>query len=85
MQVALVVIGNKLDQASNNRRRVDTVQALNWASREKTKLYEVSSLDRQSLYEPLIYLSSRLNPPPNKSTFSQLTIGRKQAKPNSES
>ena len=60
---------------------MDTVQALNWASREKIKLYEVSSLDRQSLYEPLIYLASRLNPPPNKSTFSQLTIGRKQTKP----
>ena len=51
-------------------------QALNWAARERIKLYEVSSLDRESLYEPLVYLSSRLNPPPSKSTFPQINLGR---------
>ena len=51
-------------------------QALNWAARERIKLYEVSSLDRESLYEPLVYLSSKLNPPPSKSTFPQISIGR---------
>ena len=51
-------------------------QALNWAARERIKLYEVSSLDRESLYEPLVYLSSRLSPPPSKATFPQISIGR---------
>ncbi len=40
------------------------VQALNWAASEKVRLIEVSALDRQTLYEPLVYLASRLNPPP---------------------
>ena len=78
-QVSILTLGNKLDLS--NRRQVESVQALNWASREKIKLHEVSSLDRESLKEPFIYLSSKLNPPPNKSSFSQhLTIGRKQPK-----
>ena len=74
-EVSIVVLGNKSDLSS--RRQVETVQALNWAAREKVKLFEVSSLDRESLYEPFVHLSSKLNPPPNKSTFS---IGRKQQK-----
>ena len=78
-ELPVIVLGNKLDLS--NRRLVDNVQALNWASKEKVKLYEVSSLDRQSLSEPFVHLSSRLNPPPNKSHFSQLSsIGRKQLK-----
>jgi hypothetical protein len=40
------------------------VQAFNWAASEKVRLIEVSALDRQTLYEPLVYLASRLNPPP---------------------
>ena len=40
------------------------MQALNWAASEKVRLIEVSALDRQTLYEPLVYLASRLNPPP---------------------
>ena len=52
----IVVLANKSDLAA---RRVDSRQALNWAAREKVKLFEVSSLDRQSLYEPFIYLASR--------------------------
>ena len=79
--VTIVVLANKLDLS--NRRQVDPVQALNWAAREKIKIFEVSSLDRATLAEPFIHLSSRLNPPPNKSTFSQLTIGRKQTKTSS--
>ncbi|XP_040572984.1 NF-kappa-B inhibitor-interacting Ras-like protein 2 [Lepeophtheirus salmonis] len=74
-EVTIVVIGNKSDLSA--RRQVDNVQALNWAAREKTRLFEVSSLDRESLKEPFRFLSSKLNPPPNKSTFSQLTMGRK--------
>ena len=71
----IVVLGNK-SELPPTKRKVDNVQALNWAAREKVKLFEVSALDRASLFEPLIYLSSKLHPPSNKSTFSQLTIGR---------
>ncbi len=54
-----MVLANKSDLSANGRRRVDSVQALNWAAREKVRLFEVSSLDRQSLYEPFIHLASR--------------------------
>ena len=37
------------------------------------RLAEVSSLDRVSLYEPFMYLASRLNPPPSKSALAQIT------------
>jgi NF-kappa-B inhibitor-interacting Ras-like protein len=43
---------------------VHIFQALNWAAAEKVRLIEVSALDRQTLYEPFVYLASRLNPPP---------------------
>jgi len=69
----VVVIGNKTDSLP---RAVDSTQALNWAAREKVKLFEVSAKNRNTLFEPLVYLGSRLAPPVNKSTFSQLTIGR---------
>ena len=72
--LAIVVLGNKKDL--NELRQVETVQALNWAAREKVKFFEVSALERQSLHEPFQYLSSKLNPPSNKSSFSQLTMGR---------
>ncbi len=64
-----------------SERKVERVQAMNWAATHKVKLFEVSAMDRNSLKEAFIYLSSRLNPPPNKSTFPQLSIGRKQPKP----
>ena len=72
--LAIVVLGNKKDL--NELRKVETVQALNWAAREKVKFFEVSALERQSLHEPFQYLSSKLNPPSNKTSFSQLTMGR---------
>jgi NF-kappa-B inhibitor-interacting Ras-like protein len=75
LQVVVLVLGNKLD-LSATQREVNSVQALNWASRERIKLFEVSSLHRESLYEPFVHLSSRLNPPPSKSTFPQLNLGR---------
>ena len=39
----------------------------------KVRLAEVSALDRVSLYEPFMYLASKLNPPPNKSALAQIT------------
>ena len=49
------------------------MEALQWANNEKVRLCEVSSLDRQSLYEPFMYLASKLNPPPNKSALATIT------------
>lgn len=70
-EVVVLVLGTKVDLAES--RKVDTVQALNWAGGEKVRLAEVSALDRVSLYEPFMYLASKLNPPPNKSALAQIT------------
>lgn len=51
-----------------------------WCKQNKVRCFEVDLSDRASLYEAFIYLSSKLNPPPTKSTFPQLTMGRKTVK-----
>ncbi len=73
--LVIIALANKSD-CSEKSRTVDFAHAQSWAAREKIRLFEVSGLDRATLYEPFVYLASRLNPPPNKSTFSQLAIGR---------
>lgn len=67
----VLVLGTKVDLAES--RQVDSTQAADWAAAEKVRLAEVSSLDRVSLYEPFMYLASRLNPPPSKSALAQIT------------
>jgi len=67
----VLVLGTKVDLSES--RKVDTATALNWAAGEKVRLAEVSALDRHSLYEPFMYLASKLNPPPNKSALAQIT------------
>ena len=57
-------IGNQRETMYNNQ---------TWALNEKLRLAEVSALDRHSLYEPFMYLASKLNPPPNKSALAQIT------------
>ena len=82
----IVVLGNKTD-LPESKRKVEAVQALNWATREKVKHFEVTALDRNSLAEAFVYLSSKLNPPQNKSSFPQLPrpMGRnKQTKPTTD-
>jgi len=80
--LVIVALGNKKDLTQE--RKIETVQALNWAAREKVKFFEVSAFDRESLYEPFVYLVSKLNPPPNKNTFTQLTMGRAKQHKQSE-
>ena len=70
VQVVLV-LGTKTDLAESRKVEVSVAQA--WAHQERLRLAEVSALDRHSLYEPFMYLASRLNPPPNKSTLAQIT------------
>ncbi|CAB3369330.1 Hypothetical predicted protein [Cloeon dipterum] len=66
-----------------NRRRgertypVDIGQASQWATREKVRLHEVDAMDRSTLFDPFTQLATRLNPPQQKSAFSQLGISRK--------
>jgi len=80
--VVVLVLGTKVDLT--NSRQVETVSALQWANNEKVRLAEVSSLDRGSLYEPFMYLASKLNPPPNKSAFAQISSTIKRERNKSE-
>jgi NF-kappa-B inhibitor-interacting Ras-like protein len=75
LQIAVTVVGNK--KRGNKVYAVDVGQATQWASREKVRLFEVDAMDRSSLFEPFTQLASKLNPPPQKSAFSQLGISRK--------
>ena len=83
-ELVIVVIGNKSDIEAS-KREVENVQVLNWAAREKVKYFEVNTHDRTTLFEPFVYLASKLNPPHNKSSFSQLTMGRAKQQRTSES
>lgn len=39
--------------------------------------FNTSAMQRSSLHEAFIYIASKLNPPPTKSTFTPLSMGRK--------
>ncbi|XP_050446308.1 NF-kappa-B inhibitor-interacting Ras-like protein [Cataglyphis hispanica] len=80
-EIIVIVIGNrtKTDAVLNNLENTAS-KASNWCTREKIKHYEVDVMDRSSLFEAFVHLSSKLNPPANKSTFSQLSMGRKTVK-----
>lgn len=73
------MIGNKTKDDST-----DSVvnKAIDWCSREKIKHFTVCAMQRNSLYEPFVYITSKLNPPPSKSTFTPLSMGRKVLKDN---
>jgi len=73
--VAVTVLGNK--KRVTKTYAVDVGQAGQWASREKVRLFEVDAMDRSTLLEPFMQLASKLNPPQQKSAFSQLGISRK--------
>ena len=77
----VLVLGTKVDLTG---RQVEAVDALQWANNEKLRLSEVSSLDRHSLYEPFMYLASKLNPPPNKSALATITSTIKRERNKSE-
>lgn len=80
-EVTVIVLGNraKTDEEPHNLENTAS-KAANWCTREKLKHYQVNAMDRCSLYDPFVYLSSRLNPPANKTTFPQLSMGRKNVK-----
>lgn len=74
--VPIIILGNKSDLAATNR-AVDTATAERWAAAERLRLWEVNVQDRTLLLEPIMNLASRLNPQPSKTSFPQLTMGRK--------
>lgn len=66
-QVAIVVLGNKLDLSE--QRQVDAEVAQQWAKSEKVRLWEVTVTDRKTLIEPFTLLASKLSQPQSKSSF----------------
>lgn len=66
-EVAIVVLGNKLDLSE--QRQVDADVAQQWARSEKVRLWEVTVTDRRTLIEPFTLLASKLSQPQSKSSF----------------
>ncbi|XP_058795915.1 NF-kappa-B inhibitor-interacting Ras-like protein [Phymastichus coffea] len=80
-EISIIVIGNQTrNDLEQNVLENITNKANNWCFKEKLKHFEVNVMERSTLHEAFIYLSSRLNPPQNKSTFSQLSMGRRTVK-----
>ena len=77
LQVIAVVLGNRKKPMDPGNLENTASKAGHWAAREKLKHFEVNAMDRISLYEAFVHLSSKLNPPPNKSSFPQLSMVRK--------
>lgn len=77
LQVVIVVVANKTKELDSTERDSSVNRVLNWCSREKMKHFSVNAMHRSTLYEPFVYLTSKLNPAPSKSTFPQLSMGRK--------
>ncbi|KAG8240431.1 hypothetical protein J437_LFUL003145 [Ladona fulva] len=73
-EVAIVILAHKI---AGKPDKVDSYKVSSVMSRDKVKLFEVDAMDRSSLFEPFVYLASKINPPPNKSSFPQLSMVRK--------
>lgn len=58
-------------------------RAIQWASKEKLRHFEVNALDKHTLYEPFTYLASKISSAPSKSSFSQLSVVRKSTRTDS--
>ncbi|XP_017776590.1 PREDICTED: NF-kappa-B inhibitor-interacting Ras-like protein isoform X2 [Nicrophorus vespilloides] len=76
-EVITVVIGNKTKELDASEYDSTLNKAVNWCSRERIKHFCASAMQRTTLFESFIFLTSKLNPPPSKSTFPQLSMGKK--------
>ncbi|MPC37626.1 NF-kappa-B inhibitor-interacting Ras-like protein 2 isoform X3 [Portunus trituberculatus] len=74
--VPIIILGNKSD-LSGSSGAVDETTAERWAAGERLRVWQVNTVDRNLLLEPFMNLASRLNPQPNKTSFPQLHMGRK--------
>ncbi|KAJ8952730.1 hypothetical protein NQ314_007481, partial [Rhamnusium bicolor] len=82
--VTIIVIANKIKGNEDNDDFNSTLnKATQWCNREKIKHFTATALKRSSLYEPFMYITSKLNPPPSKSSFTPLSMGRKVIKDSS--
>ncbi|XP_028128039.1 NF-kappa-B inhibitor-interacting Ras-like protein [Diabrotica virgifera virgifera] len=79
-EVSIVVIGNHFKEEANEEMNLIVSKASQWCMREKVKHFTASALKRASLYEPFVYITSKLMPPPSKSSFTPLSMGRKVIK-----
>ncbi|XP_019865985.1 NF-kappa-B inhibitor-interacting Ras-like protein [Aethina tumida] len=79
-EVTIIVIANKTKETENKEFDSTISKASAWCNREKIRHFTASAIHRSSLYEPFVYLGSKLNPPPSKSTFTPLSMGRKVLK-----
>ncbi|XP_053618028.1 NF-kappa-B inhibitor-interacting Ras-like protein [Plodia interpunctella] len=84
-EVVMLVIGNRTGPDDPNSLENTCSKAANWCAREKIRHFEVTSMDRPSLYEPFIYMTSRLNPIQNKTSFPQLSTLSKLTQKNNRS
>lgn len=71
------MIGNRTKEVENREFESTASKASAWCSREKLRHFSTSAMQRSSLNEAFIYIASKLNPPPTKSTFTPLSMGRK--------
>lgn len=87
-EIAIVILANRMRVINNNSSSPGTPpanltasatlnKANSWAMREHMKHFEVNAMERASLLEPFVYLATKLSPPPNKSSFPQLSMVRK--------
>ncbi|XP_050296468.1 NF-kappa-B inhibitor-interacting Ras-like protein isoform X1 [Anthonomus grandis grandis] len=82
-EVTLIVLGNRTKDIDSPDCQNVISKATDWCNREKIRHFTASAMQRPSLYEPFVYITSKLNPPPSKSTFTPLSMGRKVLKDNS--
>lgn len=78
-EVVIIVVGNQTSTKMDTDPDGDSTinKASTWCGREKIRHFLCNSYQRATLYEPFVHLASKLNPPPSKSTFPQLSMGRK--------
>jgi len=76
-EITAIVIGNQTKESKSSDSESTVNKALTWCSKEKIRHFNASAMQRMSLYDAFIYLASKLNPPPSKTSFPQLSMGRK--------
>ncbi|XP_049880408.1 NF-kappa-B inhibitor-interacting Ras-like protein isoform X4 [Pectinophora gossypiella] len=84
-EVVMMVLGNRTGPDDLNSLENTCSKAANWCAREKVRHFEVTAMDRASLYEPFIFMTSKLNPVQNKTAFPQLSTLSKLTQKNNRS
>lgn len=73
LQVTIIIIGNALTSLTSPVQLESPIsKASHWSVHEKIRHFEVNALDRTTLFEPFVYLASRLHQPVNKGGFPSM-------------